>query len=121
MTGTYHKDIGFPPTVSMLVGRHFDFTFSGHALHACLNDRYGRFTPPPELTVQLEQIVEIALFKGVIHKVVVRIPHDENFDIVVVFIPEPRGVGFVKTCWLNHKKDDHSTLDKSKYSTYVVP
>ena len=121
MTGTYHKDIGLPPVVCELVGRHFDFTFSAHALHACLNDRYGKFVPPSELTVQLGQIVEVALFKGTIQKAVIRIPHDENFDIVVVFIPEGRGVGFVKTCWLNHKKDDHSTLDKSKYSTYVVP
>lgn len=124
ITGTFHKDIGFPPLIDSIVGRRFAFTFSAHALHACLSDRYGHFTPPPDLVVQKEQIVEASFFDGEILKVVVRVPHDENFDLVIVFMPKHRGcgdTGFVKTCWLNHKKDDHSTLDKSKYSTYVVP
>lgn len=121
MTGTYHKDIGFPPVVDELVGRHFGFTFSAHALHACLNDRYGKFTPPADLAIRRENIVEVSIFNREIQKVVVRLPHDENFDLVIVFIPRSHDVGFVKTCWLNHKKDNHGTLDKSKYTTYVVP
>lgn len=121
MTGTFHKDIGFPPLVDTLDKRLFEFTFSAHALHACLNDKYGKVMPPASIVVHKNQIIEVSIFNGEIQKVVYRTPHNEYFDLILVFMPREDKVGFVKTCWLNHKKDDHSTLDKSKYSTYVVP
>jgi len=56
-------------------------------------------------------------------KYCVRIPYDNDCDLVVVIRPQWNKETFkfdmsknmIVTAWLNHNKDDHKTLDESKY------
>lgn len=58
-------------------------------------------------------------------KYVVRVSYDEYRDVTFVISFKIDSTtkkldtthAFIKTAWLNSKKDTHSTLDKSKYST----
>ena len=44
-------------------------------------------------------------------KQVWRLPYDSEFDLCFPLLPD----GTVPTVWLNHRKDQHSTLARNKY------
>ena len=58
-------------------------------------------------------------------KYCIRIPYDSKCDLVIVIRPQwdkdkkqyDVTKNMVVTAWLNHKKDNHYTLDESKYCT----
>lgn len=56
------------------------------------------------------KVVECEYYGSALVKVVVRIPHSKQWDLVLVLI---RG-NFVKTVWLNHVRDHHATLDMGR-------
>lgn len=113
--GLFHRDLGFPAVVETLFGKKLTFRFTRHSLRSCLTDSYGTFIPPKEVTVAPGQIVEADTDGATIYKIVLRIPHDEKFDLCIALMPNIGGESLVKTCWLNRVSDRHITLDKSKY------
>lgn len=121
MSQLYHRDIGFPMVVDTLFGKTLTFRFTHHAKYACIKDRYGVIKPPPSLKIEKGQIIEADTDGAAIYKIVLRVPYDDKFDVCLAVMPNLNGDSLVKTCWLNRVSDRHFTLDKSKYSTYVVP
>lgn len=118
--GLYHTELGFPPDlVSQVSARNFRCRFTRHALTACLNDRYGKIVPPPQFRVELDEVIEIEARRQHgywdVRKVVVRLPYNAKFDLLMAFIPD-NDLAIIKTCWLNSVDDKHSTLDESKYT-----
>lgn len=51
-----------------------------------------------------------------ITKYCVRIPYDQQSDLVVVIRPN-RGENLITTAWINAHDDNHETLDESEYTT----
>ena len=50
-------------------------------------------------------------------KIIVRISHDSQYDLVIALVPADevtRGKLLATTVWLNHKNDNHKTLRKSR-------
>ena len=87
--------------------------YSPHALDAALDDRYGNIVNlPKSLDTSKAQVVEVEMQGSKTTKVVYRIPYNEEYDLIIVLIPDRR---FVKTVWLNKNSDLHNTLDASKY------
>lgn len=107
----YHHTLGFPKHIK-LPSFGFCLHYGYHAREEALQDRFGEITLPTFATLYKSQIVEIGVDGNTLTKIVSRQPHDDNHDIVIVFNPND---GFVRTVWLNHKNDNHKTLDKSKY------
>lgn len=107
----YHHTLGFPKHIE-LPTFGYCLQYGTHAREEALQDRFGEITLPNFAELYRAQIVEIGVVNNKLNKIVARQPHCENFDIVIVFLPHN---GFVKTVWLNHKNDNHKTLDKSKY------
>lgn len=93
--------------------------YSYHALRRC-TEKHIR--PVYQVTAEAGSVVEIErdtyLNKTV--KIIVRIKYSNNYDLVLVLVPKRDyyvdGSLFVKTCWLNHKTDNHSTLNLSRLS-----
>lgn len=50
-----------------------------------------------------------------VYKIALRTSYDLDRDISIVFALSKKNELIVKTAWLNHKRDKHNTLDKSKY------
>lgn len=113
--GLYHRVLGFPAVVKSLFSRVFNLQFSGHARRAMLDDRYGNISAPGQVQVTSDNLIEVEVAGGAPSKFVVRIPHDEKCDMVLVVIPEGPERGFVKTVWLNEKSDQHHTLKRHLY------
>ena len=118
----YHRDVGFPPGLEdrlkgMLRGK--TLTYSQHARHAAVTDRYGVIMTPPRVVGEDWQVIEVEVRGlGVPSKGVLRAPYggyQEQFDLVLVILTQPTGL--VKTMWLNRRGDKHYTLDKTYYST----
>lgn len=118
MSQLFHRDLGFPPVVETLFGKTLTFSFTRHALYACLHDRYGVITPSRSVTIAPGQIVEADADEKSVYKIVLRVPYDEKCDVCIALLPNLNGDSLVKTCWLNRKDDTHTTLDKSKYAAY---
>jgi hypothetical protein len=114
MTKLYHREVFAPEKLfGKLHGRALVLEFSSHARQACRNDRYGFIIPPTHLVVNQQDIIEVEENDGQVEKVVIRLPYSRNnqFDLVLAVKPD----GFVKTVWLNERKDAHKTLDVSRY------
>ncbi len=109
---TYHKDIFIPSALNLDFGI-LKLQYSSHALRAANSDRYGTVVLPRTLNTDSAKIVEVTAIGRTVLKLVYRVPHCAQYDLVVVVLPDS---GLVKTVWLNSKTDTHTTLDRSKYS-----
>lgn len=123
MTKTYNIDAyGLPETAVAQISRWtITLGYSRHALTEALNDRYG-VLPASAFPVLFSMNDEAMRWKiveieesapGYIAKFVVRREVDARRSLVLVIIPH---LGLVKTLWTNLNTDNHSTLDKSKFS-----
>lgn len=110
----YHFQIGFPKGFNSNVGK-VRAQYTRHAYEAALTDRYGRIVLPRMVDTQDAQCVEVELDGGRVSKLVYRIAYSKNYDLVLVCIPV-QGHFLVKTVWLNKRRDQHLTLDASRYS-----
>jgi hypothetical protein len=118
----YHRDIGFPQMV-IPTGR-YNCEYSQHALEAAHDDRYGQVDLPDFIDVMQKNIIEIEVSSDTgyreeehkIVKMVVRVPYDEEKDLVLAFIPHGADTAIVKTMWFNTKGDSHRTLDRYRYT-----
>lgn len=109
----YHYTLGFPKGFSSNVGT-VQLTFTGHALHAALTDRYGRIVLPKSIDTREALCIEALIEGGQVGKLVYRTAYSKNYDLILVCIPK-RGGFTVATVWLNDRQDSHQTLDASKY------
>ena len=108
----YHADLGIPQNAQTQHGQML-LDYSPHALDAALDDRYGNIVNlPKSLDTSKAQVIEVEMQGAKTTKVVYRIPYNEEYDLVMVLVPDRR---FVKTVWLNKNSDLHNTLDVSKY------
>lgn len=114
MNGLFHAEVWMPESLIAQACKAVRLFFTRHAQHACRTDRYGYIIPPTQIAPQRAQVVEVEAANGKVNKVVARLPYNQQFDIVVVYMPEQE-TGIVKTLWLNEKSDRHSTLNRSKY------
>jgi hypothetical protein len=113
----FHAAIGFPSTFRAHVGE-FSLSYTKHAFHAALNDKYlapGEvINLPHRLVVSTCAIIEIEHSNYRTSKILYRAPYDSHFDLCIAVIP---GVPMVvKTVWLQAKSDSHKTLDRTRYS-----
>lgn len=113
----YHRDLGFPPEVSLPSG-DFRLVYSKHANRAA-KDRMG-FAGflPKHLTIDPTSIFEIQIIEDKVAKFGFRVNFDRDYDLI--FIVEIQSclsgdIGYVKTVWTNNKNDIHKTLDTRKY------
>lgn len=113
----YHKDVNLPKRIRGLVPTGTKtLLYSKHAQKE-FADKYGEIQPPANMCFADAVIVEVTEFGGKIDKLVLRKKHDEETDLVLVLLPcQTKDKWFVKTCWLNVKTDDHSTLDKNRFA-----
>ena len=93
-----------------------EIKYSRHAENR-FYDKNGHIQPPQFLNFAECALVEVTMIGNVVDKVVLRKGYNETHDLVAVVIPTShKKVWFAKTVWLNHKTDNHSTLDKSRFN-----
>jgi hypothetical protein len=109
--GLYHKDV-FLPKIS-LSDKMVKVNYTHHAIDAAYNDRYEEIILPNALNFAKSEIIEVEIKNKKIVKIVARFDYNNNYDLVIVIIPQGK---IIKTVWLNDKNDTHLTLDTSKYN-----
>lgn len=115
----YHRDIGFPKDVKIPDSGMWSLNYGNnpdsHSRKASTDDRYGHINLPKAIKLEDCEVIEIGVDadRRRLNKLLVRIEHDPEYDLCIVFQPYN---GFVRTVWLNHKDDTHQTLDESKYA-----
>lgn len=111
----YHREKGFPQDVNLPRGFSpvVRLRYGGHARQEAMADRYGNLKLPNVIDVRKGDIFEVGVTGNTVTKMAVRMPYDDNIDLVIVFKPAD---GFVKTVWANTKDDIHKSLDLSKYT-----
>lgn len=112
----YHAEVKWPKRIKNLLPFGVrELRYSGHALSASQDDRYGQMELPQQVNMADVYVFEAEeIRRGQLTKVVFRVEYNERLDMVVAAIPE-RGGLFVKTVWFNERRDNHKTLDRSKY------
>lgn len=114
----YHKDIGFPDSIKLPIGR-YKLKYSGHARLAAINDRNLNFHSLLKyheiLDTEVAEVIEIETRYGRLSKILYRLPltGSDSYDIILAVLPH---CWVVKTVWLNHRYDRHKTLRKNKYA-----
>ena len=114
----YHKDLGIPKRVRGCVPTGLkSVTYSSHAQRE-FADKYGRITPPEMVNFGECELIEVTIYGQAVDKLVLRKPHNERYDLVLVVIPHEsdKKRWFAKTVWLNAATDTHATLDKSRFA-----
>jgi hypothetical protein len=105
MECTYHKDIGLPRDYQRPIAG-LTLTYSRHA-----TDRSREKGIALPATLPACEVIEVTLDHATAVKWVIRFALTTDTDLVLVLLPD----GFVKTAWTNDKRDNHRTLDHSKY------
>ena len=107
----YHTEVGIPEDVQTQFGQML-LDYSQHALQAAQNDRYGTIDLPRSLDTSKAQVIEVETDGKRTHKVLYRVPYNNEYDLLMAVDPRRR---FVRTVWLNRNDDLHNTLDPSQY------
>jgi hypothetical protein len=92
--------------------------YSDHARKASRTDRYGVIVLSRKLDMSKATLIEAEEYNKAkpLEKIVFRYPATDKLDMVVVAIPQPKRVLFVKTVWFNEKGDNHRTLDTNRFA-----
>lgn len=114
----YHKEIGFPKSLLMPIEIVVALRYTNHAKERIERNNYKLIVIPHFVKVTSDNIIEGYTTDTInLEKIIVRIPYDRNRDIVLVLQPEfDKFKAKVITFWLNHKSDNHPSLDKTKYT-----
>lgn len=90
----------------------FNLRYCKHAIDSCI----GRgITKLKDITINGNVVEAETGQTGALTKVVVRVPHDNQNDTVLVLQPSKRDKELIViTTWLNDKNDLHQTLNKSR-------
>lgn len=111
----YHVDV-FMPELSMPKGK-YNLEYTAHAQRAAQSDRYGSIELPYILNTSSYEVIEVETDSNRrVIKIVYRRVATRTHDMCIVCVPENDTKMVVKTVWLNHYKDKHKTLDKTKYA-----
>ena len=138
----FHKDLFMPNNTqsscnqlqSFLTNYKFSTHFKEHLDNQLIEDRKHRYLKDvvieclDTLKDNPKEVFEVELSKDYhffgkpgwfVTKYCCRIPYDNNKDLVVAIRPiYNKNVvedNLIVTAWINHKKDNHCTLDKTKY------
>lgn len=103
---TIIKNIATNPELKHIDLGQVELNYSWHALKRS-SEKNIRLKP--SLVVK-GNVVETESINNRTIKLVVRTTYNDTHDLVLVVLPG----GFVKTVWLNHKKDTHKTLNKQR-------
>lgn len=111
----FHKDVYIPDHAKkpLHTGK---LRYGNHALNvASGGGEYGKIELPMEFTGAGAVLVEVELnaADGTVEKQVWRQKLNAEWDICFPMIAG----GFIKTVWLNHRTDTHTTLRKNKFVT----
>lgn len=112
----YHYQLGLPN--ANYHRSKFPLSYTAHARFELKKDffKYGlsRSLMPKAISPNISKIIEVGIKEnGELGKILYRVPVNQDYDIcLVVKIPS----GVVKTAWINHKADTHSTLQIEKYT-----
>lgn len=117
LSGIFNRALGLPPGIERFTGT-WKLEYTLHAKRASLSDRYGQITLPQTLRLVNSQIVEVEMVSGRAVKAVVRIPHTDTHDLVLVVCDPMDGYLLVKTVWLNDKADEHATLKTESLTVF---
>ena len=111
----YHKDIGFPEGIKMPDGFNpvIRLRYGNHARQEAFEEKYGVLNLPQMIDIRKADVFEMGVTGRTVTKIVCRIPHDDQNDIILAIMPDS---GFVKTVWANRKTDQHKTLNRSRYT-----
>jgi hypothetical protein len=110
--GLYHADLGLPK-INFPQGI-FKLRYSDHAKREAKKETL-ELGLPASLNTMSARIVEVETAKQKTIKIVYRQHYFGQKDlIIVVSVVEYPWV--VKTIWINHVDDNHSTLKKEKYN-----
>ena len=105
----YHYQIGLP--------RHYRVNYGEvrlkYSTHAITRAMEKAFNLPTAIDTSKAKVIEMEDEAGKLVKVLYRVPYNETHDMLLAVMPN-EGF-FVKTAWLNSKKDTHKTLDRSQY------
>lgn len=117
----YHKDVGFPATLKLAHQIQFKLSYSKHAVLKGIQIMDDSIVPiklnlPRILYFKKTQIIEIHTNKNQIKKIVVRKKYNSKKDIIFVLEKQSSVNAKVITFWFNNPKDNHPTLDKTKYT-----
>ena len=125
MSRLYHKKVfwnaDFDSQAKTLFNKNYSLHLFEHLLYS--TDKHGMTIR--ELDRIIDELMEnkrnfyLYEVECTIHdkvfKAVIRTSYDLDRDISIVFALSKKNELIVKTAWLNHKDDRHTTLDKSKY------
>jgi hypothetical protein len=109
----FHKDV-FIPDFAQAPIFEGKLTYSRHAQNVTLGDGTRTDIPLPPVFVAKDATLvesEINPMTGAVEKQVWRQHLDAENDLCFAMLP----TGFIKTCWVNAKRDTHKTLQKAKY------
>lgn len=114
----YHKEIGFPETIRIPENIEYELKYTRHALVRKERISKGKICVIPHMArVTKNNLVEMFTDDNkIIKKAVIRTEYNKYQDIVMVLELLPKHKAKVITFWLNAKKDNHYTLNKTKYT-----
>lgn len=109
----FHKDVYIPDFAKAPIFEGA-LTYSRHAKNVTAGDGQVESIPlPPVFIAKAATLVESEVnpVTGEVEKQVWRQHLDAENDLCFAMLPN----GFVKTVWLNAKRDTHKTLQRTKY------
>lgn len=114
----YHRDIGFPASLLIPQDIVLNMGLTNHAKERLTRDDYKILVMPTVIKLTCNNIVEMYTEDDInVLKLLIRVPYDYTRDIVLVIQPNFKtSRAKVITFWLNHKKDQHPSLDMTKYA-----
>lgn len=113
---TYHKVLGFPEDLE-IPEIFVSLKYTRHANLRIQQRVKGKIKRFRRIKIKLNKIIEVEVGKNdKIKFIVLRTQYDKKIDITLVLQPSfKKSAALVITAWFNHKKDNHKTLNKSKY------
>ena len=107
-SGTYHRNVYFPPELNHALYFDSALQYSFHALKKL--EQRGVVAPPTHLTLTPDsrgeqgEVFEVHVEHGVPQRFGVRLPYDEHEDLILIVSYG----GTVVTMWLDHRRKSKS-------------
>ena len=121
--GLYHNSMGFPAGALLPWLGCLRLSHTRHSAEQCLRPECRRWVKGgvivmaegENLCIETEDIIEVEVAGGVPVKALVRLQYDDISDVCFALCAPDRGVARCKTLWTLNARDNHKTLDLSKY------
>lgn len=120
LNGLYSRQVFWPETIQAVLDHTMSYQyFIEKTRHAM--ERMNQLYLPSNLhkAVAYGEIIEAEFDNGKLIKIVTRLPHrtrEADICSAILVNPDDRfGILRVKTIWLNHHNDNHSTINKEAY------